>query len=152
MKKLLVALMVFALFLAVQPARAQSNTDVASFPTFGVGEILRANATFHAAMDLLMRKERMVPTVFTLTASDTAAASATYSAIWLTPGPGNTTSNLKLDTTGAKEMQLLYVFNDTATATNIYHGTANTVATCSASGGRAHLMFASGSWRLLEDQ
>jgi hypothetical protein len=136
------------------PTPARGADDVASFPYFGESEFLRYNAKFQLMVNMLMKKDQAVlDSPYYVAASNTLTIPASHSFVFLKPQTAAITAyRVALDETNPEVGQLLYIFNQSASEASIVHAAGNSVATCSASGGVAHLFFASGSWRLLEDQ
>jgi hypothetical protein len=112
---------------------------------------LRSDATFKRAMQMLMKKEQAVFSYpESVAATDSQTLDGDTSFVFITMATGNTANVVTVSTDSAELGQILYIFNDSATAASIL-GEAS-IATCSASGGVAHLIYASGSWRMIEDQ
>jgi hypothetical protein len=154
MKRLLIlAIVASILAFAPAPAKAVTQESIASWTNFPHGEFVNGGDLLTRLFQMVMKKEQAVLSYpYEVAASNTLSIDGKYSFVFLSKTTGNTTNKATIGTTTAALGQLLYVFNDSATAASILSASTGSVATCSASGGVAHLFFASGTWRLLEDQ
>jgi hypothetical protein len=154
MKRFLAVLALIALLIA--PAFAAQET-VASFPTFDTGGfVTNTNGSFSAALTQLLKKECAVFSYpYTVAATNTPSISGAFSFVFITPQAGAvdlTNFRMTFSSASATSGQIAYIYNQSASQASIVGDGGSSIATCSASGGRAHLLYASGTWYLLEDQ